>query len=72
MTIKELFYECKTEINRGNGDKEIWISRDDEGNGYHRLFYSFLINKKDLDEIKDMGLLEYGDDVNTEEIVILG
>ena len=41
LTIKDLYKECKKQIDNGNGDKVIMISNDDEGNGYHYLWYSF-------------------------------
>ena len=41
ITVNELFEECKKQINLGNGDKKIYISIDEEGNGFHPLFYSF-------------------------------
>lgn len=41
LTIKQLYQECRKQINNGNGDKVIMISQDDEGNGYHYLWYSF-------------------------------
>lgn len=40
-TVKELYNACKDQIKKGNGDKVIMISDDDEGNGYHYLYYSF-------------------------------
>ena len=41
LTVKELFEMCKDEIKKGNGNKHIVISDDNEGNGYHGLFYGF-------------------------------
>lgn len=41
LTINELYRECKSEILKGNGNKTIMISSDDEGNSYHYLWYSF-------------------------------
>ncbi len=41
LTINDLMNECKKQIKLGNGDKTIMISQDDEGNGYHYLWYSF-------------------------------
>lgn len=41
LTVKELYEACADEINQGNADKVIMISQDDEGNGFHYLWYSF-------------------------------
>lgn len=41
MTISRLFELCKKEIQKGNGDKNIVISDDNEGNGFHGMFYGF-------------------------------
>lgn len=41
MTVRQLHDLCKDEIIQGNGDKVIMISDDEEGNGYHYLWYEF-------------------------------
>ena len=41
LTINDLLKECKRQVALGNGNKTIMISQDDEGNGYHYLWYSF-------------------------------
>lgn len=41
LTINELLELCKKQVKKGNGDKKIVISDDNEGNGYHGLFYAF-------------------------------
>lgn len=41
MTIKELKKQCDLQIAKGNGDKTIYISADDEGNSFHQMFYAF-------------------------------
>lgn len=41
LTVKDLYYECQKEMVKGNGNKTIMISQDDEGNSYHYLWYSF-------------------------------
>lgn len=41
LTVKDLLQLCMKECRKGNGDKVIMISDDDEGNGYHYLYYSF-------------------------------
>lgn len=39
ITIDELYSILRTERIKGNGSKKIMISTDDEGNGYHPLFF---------------------------------
>lgn len=41
LTVKELMMLCSKQVQKGNGDKVIMISNDDEGNGYHYLWYAF-------------------------------
>lgn len=56
MTVKELLELCVIQVTKGNGDKNIVISDDEEGNGYHDLFYPFLTNEKEIAElIEDTG-----------------
>lgn len=41
LTIKELLELCKKEVEKGNGNKVIMTANDDEGNGYHYMYYPF-------------------------------
>ena len=41
MTVKDLYNACARELNKGNGDKKILLSCDDEGNSFHQMFCSF-------------------------------
>lgn len=50
MTVKELFAFCSLQIKKGNGDKHIFISSDDEWNEFHELFYSFTDDKQEIEE----------------------
>lgn len=67
ITVKELYELCKAEIARGNGNKFIVISDDNEGNGYHGLFYGFA-------PVDDTNLLLIYDSTSKtpEEIIVLG
>ena len=69
MTVNELMQECQMLINSGFGDKHIYLSKDDEGNGFHPLYYTFTTSKQNIEE-----LLDYTDVDNSvaEAIVILG
>jgi len=68
LTIRELLKQTIELVRQGYGDKKIVISDDNEGNGYHGLFYGFTI--KDLDYFKD----DIYDTTthDTKELVILG
>ena len=41
VTVNQLLELCKQQIAKGNGDKLILLSNDDEGNGYHEMIYHF-------------------------------
>lgn len=50
ITVKQLHKLCEEQIAKGNGNKVIMISQDDEGNGYHYLWYSFSVAKYVVNE----------------------
>lgn len=51
MTVKRLYALCAAEIKKGNGDKEILLSNDDEGNGFHECYYDFTEDVAQYDRI---------------------
>lgn len=69
FTVKELEYLCKKEILAGNGNKEVYLSNDDEGNGYHGLYFGFEGNPDVIKSIAIYGVADFEDLDNT---VILG
>ena len=68
LTVKDLYNECLRQIKKGNGDKYILISDDDEGNGYHTLLFGIMDNKEELKYVLE---LEH-DKHELNEIVALG
>lgn len=46
ITVNKLYELCKEQCKQGNGSKTILISDDDEGNGYHTLFFGFTPKEK--------------------------
>ena len=68
LTVKDLAYACKIEIAKGNGDKHILITTDDEGNGYHTLFYAFQDDPEDVNYALE---IEH-DHHNADEVILLG
>lgn len=71
LTVKDLFNQCKTQIAKGNGDKKIMISKDDEGNGYHYLFYGMISGEEMRED--DMFMMSVDEDyVPIEDTMVLG
>lgn len=68
ITVKELLKMCQEELRNGNGDKHVLISRDDEGNGFHTLFYGFSSDPKTIKMYAD----DFHDKNNPDEVVLLG
>lgn len=69
ITVKQLLKACKEEIAKGNGDKHILISGDDEGNSFHELFYLFShLKGEDISYGLPFGVSE--DDVKTKYIIL--
>ena len=58
ITVKELKRACDEQIKKGNGNKVIMISNDDEGNGYHYMWYSFT-TMEEFEEPIDLGGIKY-------------
>ena len=71
MTVNELLNYCKEQIKLGNGNKTIYISDDDEGNGYHSLYFRFTDDKDDVKELLMSTCTQTYDD-KIEDIIILG
>lgn len=70
MTVKQLHGFTNELIKNGLGDKHILITTDDEGNGYHTLFYEFTSDIESIKECYDYGLFHDNNDPN--EVVLLG
>lgn len=69
LTVTQLKKLCDNEIKKGNGNRMIVISDDNEGNGFHGLFFGFtIIEEKDKPfyDIYD----SQSEDIN--KIIILG
>lgn len=70
LTIQTLAALCAEEIKRGNGNKKILISCDDEGNGFHGLFYSFITDEETIRDYQNYGL--FHDNVDYKTVALLG
>lgn len=71
LTVNDLYNVCKEQIAKGNGDKKIMISGDDEGNSYHYLFYGMISG--DEMRVDDMFLMCADENyVPIEDTIVLG
>ena len=68
ITVAELYARCKIQMLKGNGDKSILISSDDEGNSFHQLFFAF------TDDVTATETLKYALPLETDpsKVVLLG
>ena len=69
LTIKDLKKECEKQIKLGNGNKTIMISNDDEGNGYHYLWYSFMQIAELEEPIEFNGKLIQAEKIETDDSI---
>lgn len=53
ITINLLKKYVDEQIKKGNGNKVIMISDDDEGNGFHYLWYAFTEPDWQIDELDE-------------------
>jgi hypothetical protein len=51
LTIDKLAELIAEQIKNGNGKKKIFISNDEDGNGYHGLYFGFTPAKDENEEL---------------------
>jgi hypothetical protein len=69
MTVKELLQACEKQVAKWNGDRIIFISNDEDWNGWHEIINHFVSNPeiiKDYDEYE-----EVKNRYNYDEVVLL-
>lgn len=69
-TVNELKNFCEEQIKLGNKDKYIFISQDEEGNGFHALFFPFISEMEEIEKYEDQ-LYEIEKE-DFDKIVLLG
>lgn len=73
VTVNDLFLACKHQVEIGNGGKKIYLSADDEGNGFHPLWYGFNAVPDSVKSYAEAGLIDgVGLDDPCNNIVLLG
>lgn len=72
LTVNDLLSLCADAKKNGYGDKQIIISNDVEGNGYHGLWYGLTTDPADIKMIVDGIYISDSNTDNPEDLVILG
>lgn len=70
ITVNMLMKACAEQVKKGNGDKKIYLSDDDEGNGYHEMYFLFTDELNEIKECNELTLFVEEDELK--DIVILG
>ncbi len=73
LTIKDLYINLREEVRKGNGDKFIVVADDNEGNGFHGLFFGITSEAEDIKEAVEFSHGIYDSQENDlNKLVILG
>ena len=70
ITVSQLLKLCQEQVKKGNGDRMICLSDDNEGNGYHGMFYGF--TEVNQDEKEDYPIYDSTEEEDMSKIIILG
>lgn len=69
ITVNELLKSCQEQVAKGNGDKYVLITDDDEMNGVHTAFYTLTDDHNLLTEAIE---IEHDHSHTVDEVVLLG
>lgn len=73
LTVLDLFKALEAEVRNGNGNKLIVVADDNEGNGFHGLFFGITSEESDIREAIDVSNGIYDStSKDPKKIVILG
>lgn len=71
IKLKDLYKDCKKLMEAGHGEKSLILSDDNEGNGYHGMFFTLtVINKDNKNDFS--GLIYDNNEPNLENMIVVG
>lgn len=71
IKLKDLYQSCKEQMEAGNGEKSLVVAADNEGNGYHGMFYTLtVITPENVDGFS--GLIGDNADPDIYNIIVVG
>ena len=68
ITVQNLLDICKEQVKAGNGERIVLISDDDEGNGFHTLFFGFLSDPGEIRAYQS----QFHDRNDPDTVILLG
>lgn len=71
LTLKELKEQVDAAVAAGLGDKMVLISNDDEGNGFHMVWYDLCVDQENIRECVESSFADIGDR-DLRDFVMLG
>lgn len=73
LTVKELYRELGKLVKQGHGNKAVVVADDNEGNGYHGIYYSVTSTPKSVKEcIEASNGLSDSQEKDYKNIIIVG
>lgn len=71
IKLKELFEACRVLMKAGYGEKSLVMSDDNEGNGYHGMFYTLtVITPENVDGF--VGFIDDNNEADIHNIIVVG
>ena len=69
LKVYDLYEYCRACMREGLADYEVYISDDEEGNGFHPLFWGFETDPEKIEKFSEYGVRGLD---GAEDIVLLG
>jgi len=64
MKIKDLLDACQDMVNKGYGDRTVFVADDEDSPGCHELFYFFRTDPRNMRKYDKNGVIkDYGNSV---------
>lgn len=71
MKLKDLYQACKELMKKGHGEKSLIVAADNEGNGYHGMFFTLtVITPENADGF--VGLIGDNAEPNIYNLIVVG
>ena len=71
IKLKDLYRDCALLMEKGHGEKSLVVSNDNEGNGYHGMFFTLTpITNENVDDF--VGMIDDNNEPNIHNMIVIG